>query len=93
MSSPGFVIVAVLAVAILYVLLPWVAHIFARYRAPRAVRCPEMDTKAWVEIDARHAALTAALGRPRLRLRECSLWVQRGPCALTCLRLPGAKTP
>lgn len=93
MSNPEFVIVAVLAVGILFVLLPLGAHTFARYRAPRALRCPEADTKAWVEIDARYAALTAALGKPRLRLRECSLWADRGACAQSCLRVPEAKTP
>ena len=86
MDSPGIVLIAVLAVGIFFVLLPWMGHIFARYRAPRAVRCPETGTKAWVEVDALHAALTAACGAPRLRARECSLWADRGACAVSCLR-------
>lgn len=93
MSEPGIVIVAVLAVGMLYVLLPWTGHIFARHRAPRAVRCPETGTKAWVEIDALHAAWTAACGAPRIRARECSLWADRGGCALSCLHPPQARTP
>ena len=86
MGNPGVVIIAVLAVGLLFVLLPWAAHIFGRYRAPRAVRCPETGTNAWVEVDALHAALTAAGGAPRLRARGCSLWADRGACAVTCLR-------
>ena len=93
MSNPEVVIIAVLAVGMLFVLFPWMTHVFAHFRAPRAVRCPETGTKAWVEIDASHAALTAAFGEPRLRARECSLWAERGPCALSCLRPSVAKTP
>jgi hypothetical protein len=92
MNNPALVILGILALAAVYVLFPWVAHIFDCYRRPRLVRCPEAGTKAWVEIDARHAALTAAFGAPRVRPRECSLWEQRGPCAMGCLYLPQART-
>ena len=93
MSGPWILIGAILAVGVLYVLLPWMAHIFARYRAPRALRCPETGTKAWVEIDASHAALSAAFGEPDLRARGCSLWADRGACAEACLKPPEARTP
>ena len=92
MSNPWIVIAAILAVGLLYVLLPWVAHVFARYRRPRLVRCPETGTKAWVEIDAPHAALTAAIGAPQVRAKECSLWADRGACAEECLKPDRAQT-
>ena len=86
MSNPAWLILAILALGMLYVILPWVAHVFARYRRPRLVRCPETGTKAWVEIDAPHAALTAAFGAPDVRTKECSLWADRGACAEECLK-------
>ncbi len=93
MSNPGIVIIAILAVASLYVLLPRVAHIFARYRDARDVPCPETGTMADITIDASRAAFTSALGRPRLRVQRCSLWPARRGCGETCLRLYDLETP
>jgi len=92
MSNPGIVIVAILAVAALYVLLPRVAHIFARYRDTRDVPCPETGTLAGITIDPSRAAFTSAFGRPRLRVQRCSLWPARRGCAETCLRTPEAES-
>jgi hypothetical protein len=86
MSYPWILIFAILALGIAYVLFPWMAHVFARYRRPRLLRCPETGTKAWVEVDAPHAALTAAFGKPDVRAKECSLWADRGACAESCLK-------
>lgn len=93
MSDSWVLIVAILAIGVLYVLLPWTTHVFARYRAPRAVRCPEACTTAWVEIDASRAAWTAAFGVPRLHVKDCSLWAERGGCARACLQPSAAPTP
>lgn len=93
MSYPWIVILAVVAVGVLFVLLPLVAHTFARFRAPRALRCPETGAGATVEIDAGRAAFTSAFGLPRLRARWCSLWPARRGCAEECLELPEAERP
>ena len=93
MSNPGILIVAILALAGLYVLLPRAAHIFARFREVRILPCPETGGKADVAIDASRAALTSVLGRPKLRATGCSLWPERRDCAEGCLRHPEVETP
>ena len=87
MSYPGAVIIAA-AVGILLVLLPVMAHTFARSRAPRVLACPETGEQVRVGIHATRAALTSGLGRPRLRVRRCSLWPAWNRCAQSCLQLP-----
>jgi len=93
MSTPWTVIIAVLVVAALYVLIPWMAYVFARYRGTRLVRCPETGIRTAVDIDAAHAAWTAALGEPRLRVRWCRRWPEREGCARGCLRRPEIERP
>jgi hypothetical protein len=58
---------------------------FLKYRGKRVVTCPETESPAGVEVDAGHAALTAVMGRPDLRLKECSRWPERGDCGQECL--------
>jgi hypothetical protein len=85
MSAPFITMLAIVGVAVLYVLVPIAAHTFSRYRARRALRCPETGLLADVQIDARHAAITAIPGPPELRVRECSLWPDRSGCHEACL--------
>jgi len=44
---------------------------YRRYRGRRVAACPETSAPAAVEVDAIHAALTAVLGPPHLRLKSC----------------------
>jgi hypothetical protein len=92
MTHPVFVIAAVVVAGILFVVLPWAFHVFARYRVPRDLPCPEAGGRGLVNVDATCAALTSAFGRPRLRARGCTLWPGRDGCAERCLRLPEAFT-
>jgi uncharacterized protein (DUF58 family) len=85
MSHPWIVVVAVLAVALLFVLTPLVADTFRRFRSPRLIRCPETGDQAEVGIDAAHAALTSAVGQPLLRVKSCSLWPEKERCKQECL--------
>jgi hypothetical protein len=93
MSHPWVVVIAVLAVAALYVLLPLVADTFRRYRNSRLLRCPETGGKAEVGIDASRAAITSAFGRARLRVKTCSLWPEKEQCRQDCLSLPEVERP
>jgi len=93
MSSPGIVIVVILAVAVLFVLVPRVLHILGFYRAPRAVSCPETGAPVRVDLDASRAAFTSAFGRPRLRVSWCTLWPQRRRCAQACVESPEMEQP
>ncbi len=88
MSAPWIVITSIIAVAVLYVLLPLVAETFRRFRGTRSVRCPIAGEEANIDLDARRAALTSAFGRVLLRVKECSLWPQRKGCAQDCVQLP-----
>lgn len=85
MSHPWIVLVAVLAVAFLYVLMPLVADTFRRFRSPRILSCPETGGAAEVGIDASRAALSSAVGQPLLRVKTCSLWPERDRCKQDCL--------
>ncbi len=93
MSHPGAVIGVIVAVGILFVLLTVMASAFARYRAPRVLACPETGEQVRLGIDATRAALTSALGRPRLRVKWCTLWPVWYGCAQSCLQLPELEQP
>lgn len=94
MSTPWLVGPAILVLVLLYVLLPiicvvtgFAAWTFHRYRASRHLRCPETGKRAEVAIDALRASLTSTIGRPCVRIRDCSLWSGGKACAESCLGL------
>jgi hypothetical protein len=58
---------------------------WARYRGTRVVVCPENRELVAVEVDARHAALTAPGGRIDLRLESCTRWPEKLGCGQECL--------
>ena len=88
MSAPWIVIVSILAVALLYVLLPLVTDTFLRFRGRKLLRCPVTGERAVVDVDARRVALSSAFGRVLLKARSCSLWPEKEGCAQDCLHLP-----
>lgn len=85
MTGPWILLLAILGTAIFYVLVPIGAEVFARYRNPRIVRCPETGRTAEIRIDARHAATTAVPGPPEVRVVECSRWPDRKGCDEACV--------
>ena len=90
MTTAWMLVLGIAGIATLYVLGPIVADIFARYRRPRIVRCPKTGTAAEILIDTRHAAATALVGVPELRVAECSRWPEHCACDQACLVSPGA---
>jgi hypothetical protein len=88
MKDPGLVILGVVAVGFFFVVLPVVLLEFVRYREPRVIVCPQAGRAARVKVDTRHATVTAALGRLRLRVASCTLWPGRRGCAQACLEAP-----
>ncbi len=90
MGAPWIVIAAILAIALLYVLVPVVTDAFPRYRRRKILRCPETGRDTGVAIDASKAALTSAFGPPVLRVKDCSLWPQREECRQECLEFEEA---
>src|SRR5262245_52589475 len=56
-----------------------------RWRGTRLVTCPETGLPAAVDMDLRHAIGGSIVGRPDLRLRDCSRWPEKRRCGQTCL--------
>ena len=77
---------AIIAVGMLYAVLPVVAFAYRRTKGRRTVLCPETGHYAIVNPDAGHAALTAAFGQPQVRIADCSRWPERRDCGQNCLR-------
>jgi hypothetical protein len=76
---------AITAIGISYVLLPVGLSVFANFRKPKEVICPDNGELAQVKVDATYAAMTSAVGMNRLRLDGCSRWPERGDCNRRCL--------
>jgi len=84
--NPWTTLASLAALGALYPVLPVTADLYARFRAPRQVTCPDTGEAAEIVPDARHAALTGAFTRPRVRVRACTLWPARAGCHQACLR-------
>jgi hypothetical protein len=88
MTTALAVTIGVLAVSILYVAVPGIVEVLAKYRKRHTVRCPETGSDATVRIDVGHAAVTSTYGRPHLRVAECSRWPEQHDCNQGCLARP-----
>ena len=93
-----WVVLPIIALGVLYVMLPVALTVFGRYRFRKFLRCPVTSEEAWVLVDARRAGVSSLFGRPSLRVRSCSLWPGRSECGQGCLQAgtpdaPEATTP
>jgi hypothetical protein len=88
MTDPWTLLAGLALVALAFVLVPVVGGVYLRVRGLRALQCPETAMPAGVDLDAAHAAWTAAFRRPELRVRRCTLWPWRAGCAQRCCDLP-----
>ena len=78
-SAPWIVLASIVALAVVYVLLPTIGMVFARFRGIRGLACPETGQDAKVRVDARWAAFTAAFRHPiaaRRGPRSVDSWVE-----------------
>jgi len=85
MTIELYLIVLLLVLAALYFVVPFVVGTFIRYRGKRVITCPETRKPAAIKVDAAHAAFTAAVSQPELRLKSCSRWPDRDDCGQECL--------
>jgi hypothetical protein len=85
MSVDLYLITLIVTLAALYFVAPFVVGTYVRYRGQRVITCPETRMPAAVEVDAGHAALTASISHPDLRLKACSRWPEREDCGQECL--------
>ena len=86
MNTPLITIVAIVALAALYVLFPVVVHTFQRYRHKKVLQCPETKELAEVDIDAQLASFSSAFGKTLIRVRNCSIWPRRRGCEQGCIK-------
>jgi hypothetical protein len=84
MNRPFVLILAILAVGIVYVLVPIAVDLYRRFRGKIQVTCPETKEPAAVEVHLKRAVLTGLFGKPRLRLAGCSRWPARQACDQDC---------
>lgn len=84
MNTAAYLIIGVLLATALYfvIRLLWV---FPKLRGSRTVTCPETEKPTIVAVDAVHAALTSTMGRPDIRLQDCSRWPIKKDCGQECL--------
>ncbi|HUF92054.1 MAG TPA: hypothetical protein VMR23_06735 [Candidatus Limnocylindria bacterium] len=83
--NPTTVISLLIAIAVVFVVLPVAIAAYRFYRMPRTVHCPRLRTKATVSVDPRRAARAAVVGSAALSATACSLLVTRPHCRTECL--------
>lgn len=86
MEAPLTLILAIGLLGLVYVVLPVVIDAYRRFAGTKMPTCPETRAIAAVELDAKHAALTAAVGIPELRVKNCSRWPEHRDCGQECIR-------
>ncbi len=85
MNTAAYFIVIVIIATALYFGIRWLVKASSQYRGLKVVTCPETERPALVEVDARHASLTGIVGRPEIRLENCSRWPIKNQCGQECL--------
>ena len=88
MSAPAMMIAMIVAIGVLFVVLPVAMDVYFRFRRPRTVACPETGLAEEVQVDAWHAAVTAVPGPPCMYVAKCTRWAHRAGCKQRCLALP-----
>lgn len=79
------VVAPIAGVGALYVVAPVVADTYRRLRGTKSVTCPDNHQPADIEIDAKQAAINAALARSTLQVSRCSRWPEHHECGQACL--------
>jgi hypothetical protein len=57
--------------------------VYAHWREPREVLCPETGEQATIQVDAGRAAAMASVGLPGLKIIQCTQWPR--PCGRGCM--------
>jgi len=72
MRPEAYIACAIVAVILLYFVVPIVERTYARYRGTMVVICPSTRKPVGIEVDVKHAALTSVVGQRELRLKSCT---------------------
>ncbi len=89
--NPWVLLLALVAVAVVFVVAPVGAAAFAYYRRPWRLTCPHAVVEAQIKVDATRAAVAAVLGRGSPSIVRCSLWSRLRGCREECLQLPAGE--
>ncbi len=81
-----YLVIAIFALIALFFVVRAGVSTYLEFRGARVITCPETKAPAGVEVDARHAAMTALLDDPELRLKDCSRWPEREDCGQECVK-------
>jgi hypothetical protein len=84
MSNPLLLIGALLALAILYVVIPVAVDGVMRFRKGVRVTCPETGQPLDVHVTAMSAAASSFRGPGKLRVVSCPRWPERAACDRMC---------
>jgi hypothetical protein len=85
MVTAIYIIVGLIMLAVFYFVWRSVIKTYRKFQGKMLVTCPETNQTAGVAVDAKHAALTAIPGEPKLRLKACTRWPERQNCGQECL--------
>ena len=85
MDTAVITLLAMALAAALVFGIRWLYRSVSKYRGSKIVTCPETGKPTVVEVDAVHAALTATVGLPDIRLNHCSRWPINAQCGQECL--------
>jgi hypothetical protein len=86
MPAPLITVLAITLLGVVYVTLPILAEHYRRYRYTKLLNCPNTGRMAEVSARAFRAAFSSLAGRPRLRVKDCTLWPRNKGCNEGCLR-------
>lgn len=84
-TNPMLLITGIVAFGLVFVVAPVVIDAYRQYRHRKVVTCPQTHGFAEVILDSGRAALGAAVGRPVIRVKSCSLWPKREGCDEKCV--------
>lgn len=86
--NPWVVLLALVVLAVVFVVVPVGVATFAHWRRPLRLTCPRAGTEAQIRVTATRAAVAAVLGRGAPGIERCSLWPTLRGCREECLALP-----
>jgi universal stress protein A len=86
------VLPALVAIALVFVVVPVGAAVYGRWRRPFRLTCPRTGSDAQIQVASAAAAVAAVFGRDSVDLRRCSLWSSVSGCRAECLAHPSTVT-
>ena len=84
MTEMSTVIVAILAIGLVYVVVPLAIEAHRNWVAPRQVTCPQKQLAAEVTVKPWRAAFTSLARKPWLEVKACTFWPECRGCDESC---------